>query len=89
MATIQESYLSPDEVLQVDCNNPGVDFGVVARLGAEQELVVTNAGLSITAQAQDGVPFSCPLLKGIDERGVESFVTSCSDCPNSYISLHP
>jgi hypothetical protein len=89
MATISESQLSPEDVMQIDCNNPDIDWAVVARTGEEQEISLTRVGSKLMAVAEDKVPFGCPLLIETDQRTLENFLEVCRDCVYSNISLVP
>lgn len=76
-----------ERIMQIDCNNPNIDFAVVATFGDDDESVVTTAGANISADEKDEVPFSCPLTQEKGEgRKVEDFARACGDCTHSFIS---
>lgn len=89
--------LSPDEVLQIDCNNPSIDYVMAGRFGGFENpleltpLELTSPGNHLTADQNDNVPYACPLTRSSEnsEREVQDFVTVCSDCAHSYVSLLP
>lgn len=80
-----------DDIFQIDCNNPNIDYCVVTRYtNPSNPLILTQAGTHIEADHQQDVPYACPLTRSAEiVREVEDFVKVCSDCPHSYISHVP
>ena len=81
--------LSLDEVKQIDCNNPAVDYCMATRFGDhDSSLVTTEAGKNFLADHRDNVPYGCPLTQDPEkhEREPEDFTSVCQDCSHSFIS---